>query len=143
MNNITKGPVKVDHSMSGSYVQTDCKEGYFIAGCMDAWENNKDNAEFIAECYNLAHETGKTPKELAEDSDKYKTDAVRFSNICASKEEKLQSLYKRVKELEESEMDLKNRVDSCRHYLMGVQPGDITVEHALVSLGYNENGFDI
>jgi chromosome segregation ATPase len=36
--------------------------------------------------------------------------------------------------------ELDKRINDCRHYLMGVQPEDLTVENALEALGFQRNG---
>ena len=36
---------------------------------------------------------------------------------------------------------LSTRIDKCHHYLMGVNPEDLSVEDALVELGFNSSGY--
>lgn len=61
---------------------------------------------------------------------------IRQSIVCPAVYEEVEKLLKDLDYYSE----LAKQRDECRHYLMGVQPSELTVEDALESLGYGRNG---
>lgn len=78
-------------------------------------------------------------------------DGIKFKNI-ENEIEAVNKLSQYLRSLENQETqditrlkaeikDLRLRVESCRNYVMGERPDNLTIEKVLISLGYNGNGF--
>lgn len=63
-------------------------------------------------------------------------------SIANSIKESAEEVINQLAMAEELRGDLNRRLLQGRHYLMGVEPKDLTVEDALVALGYTADGLN-
>jgi len=54
---------------------------------------------------------------------------------------KIEKLESKIKELQSKLQKAQDRIHNCHNYLMSTPKKEITVEDALQTLGYNEDGY--